>query len=357
MNKQKLLVAAYVVAAVALAACEQTANTATPNIALNAQTRQTHELGRQIYNFRCYYCHGYSGDARTLAATFLQPAPRNFSTTLPQDLPHARMIDAITQGRSGTAMKGFAETLTSREIAAVANFITEEFVHNKAHNTRYHTDANGWRDHDRFRIAFPFATGEIALDKPIDSLSATQQQGRQLFMSSCVSCHDRARVLNDGPAWSIRPVTFPPDFYLLAESGRTEEISGFDPHHAHEKPPTFRNLTRVEKRGERLYQKNCAFCHAADGTGRNWIGSFLEPNATDLTSGPIASKDEAQLNATIADGIEGSSMPAWKHVLTRVEINAVTAYVSRAFLKSGISQMQRPESHAAGLQSHNATAH
>ena len=34
--------------------------------------RERHERGRAIYNFRCYFCHGYSGDARTLAATYLQ---------------------------------------------------------------------------------------------------------------------------------------------------------------------------------------------------------------------------------------------------------------------------------------------
>ena len=25
------------------------------------------EHGRAVYNFRCYFCHGYSGNARTLA--------------------------------------------------------------------------------------------------------------------------------------------------------------------------------------------------------------------------------------------------------------------------------------------------
>ncbi len=39
----------------------------------------THEQGRAVYNFRCYFCHGYSGDAKTLAATYLQPPPRDFS--------------------------------------------------------------------------------------------------------------------------------------------------------------------------------------------------------------------------------------------------------------------------------------
>ena len=141
-----------------LGACEQIAGSASLALTGTTQTRAKHELGREVYNFRCYYCHGYSGDARTLAANLLKPAPRNFKASTVEELPHERVVDAITNGRTGTAMKGFAGTLTPGEISALANFVIEEFVRNKAHNTRYHTDANGWRDHERFSAAFPFAT-------------------------------------------------------------------------------------------------------------------------------------------------------------------------------------------------------
>jgi cytochrome c oxidase cbb3-type subunit III len=340
MRRTQALVAG-IVAIIALAGCEKVADTAAVPVAKSVQRGADHELGRQVYNFRCYYCHGYSGDARTLAASFLNPVPRNFTAVTVAELPRERMIDAITHGRAGTAMKGFAGIISTTEIAAVANFITTEFIHNKSVNTRYHTEANGWREHDRFKIAYPFATGEIALDEPMDSLTAAQKQGKQLFMSSCVSCHDRAKVNREGAAWAIRPVTYPPDYYLLAESGRADEHNGFDPHHAHEKPATFDNLSKIERRGESLYQKNCAFCHAADGTGRNWIGSFIEPNATDLTSAKTGALEKTKLTAVIADGVEGSSMPAWKNVLTTAEIDAVVAYVSRAFAKPDQVKPQR----------------
>ena len=48
------------------------------------------EAGRSVYNFRCYFCHGYSGDARTLAAEFLSPPPRDFTDTDPEALRSAR---------------------------------------------------------------------------------------------------------------------------------------------------------------------------------------------------------------------------------------------------------------------------
>src|SRR4030067_3308608 len=56
------------------------------------------ELGRRIYNFRCYYCHGYSGNARTLAATLLDPQPLDFTGASPDSLGRERMMQSIRTG-------------------------------------------------------------------------------------------------------------------------------------------------------------------------------------------------------------------------------------------------------------------
>jgi len=97
------------------------------------------ELGRKIYNFRCYFCHGYSGDARTLAATYLSPKPRDFSATKPDQLSREQMLVAVRDGRQGSAMKAFSGILQPDEIAAVVDFVRHEFMVSKAENTRYHT--------------------------------------------------------------------------------------------------------------------------------------------------------------------------------------------------------------------------
>jgi len=158
-----------------------------------------HEAGRRIYNFRCYFCHGYSGDARTLAASMLEPAPRDF--TRARGLDEARVGAAVRSGIPGSAMASFAGTLSPREIELVARFVVAEFVQARAANTRYHTAANGWPDHERYAGAFPFATGDIPLDRPDASLSGAERAGKQLFMGACISCHDRAKVLDAGAAW------------------------------------------------------------------------------------------------------------------------------------------------------------
>lgn len=186
-----------------LLACAGVCACTPPPAAVPSQLSADHEAGRRIYNFRCYFCHGYSGDARTLAASMLTPAPRDF--TRASGLDERRVAQALRSGIPGTGMASFAGTLSAREIEQVSRFVVAEFVVARSPNTRYHTPQNGWPEHERYAAAFPFATGEIPLDRPEASLGEAQRSGRRLFMSACISCHDRANVLASGDAWQAAP--------------------------------------------------------------------------------------------------------------------------------------------------------
>jgi len=299
------------------------------------------ELGRRIYNFRCYYCHGYSGNAHTLAATLLTPKPVDFTSISPNQLSRERMLQSIQSGRPGTAMMSFANVLKPNEIEAVADFVRQEFMVAKAENTRYHTEANGWFNHQRYAAAYPFALGEIPLDTPWEKLTPQQAVGKRLFLASCVSCHDHARVKDQSIRWESRPVSYPrnqfspgdyPSPPKTKDSPPIDAMTSATPYHLHDQPPKLEGLTETEKRGEELFQKNCAFCHAADGTARNWIGSFMEPHPRDLThSAAMDSMTRTRLRTVIHDGLAGTSMPAWKSVLSEQQIEDIIAYVARAF--------------------------
>jgi cytochrome c oxidase cbb3-type subunit 3 len=297
-----------------------------------------------VYNFRCYFCHGYSGDAKTLAASFLNPKPRNFNETSPTKLSRNRMIDAVTHGKVGTAMKGFSKTLSADEISLVVDFVRKEFMVNQARNTFYHTKANGWENHQRYKDAFPFATGEIPLDAPDASLSASEIKGRALFMASCVTCHDRARVNDEGALWNAYAVSFPRNQYSHKEGKASEgltsvgnvsdvdTVSAATVYAKHDIAPVIPDLSDEERAGEKLFQSNCAFCHGADGTGKNWIGSFLQPNPRNLTDAIFMNTMSRQrLRQVIRDGLENSTMPAWKNVLSAEQIDNIVSYVNRAF--------------------------
>lgn len=293
-----------------------------------ADTR--HESGRKIYNFRCYFCHGYSGDARTLASTYLTPAPRNFVTTRPDQLVRESMLAAVRDGKPGTAMKSFAGILSAGEMNLVVDFVRREFMERRAGNTRYHTAENGWPDHERYRDAFPFATGGIALDAPWEGLDPAQQRGKRLYQTSCVTCHDRGRATEDALTWEGRPLSYPRNQFQ--PGGAPDAVTSASPYALHDIRPSLPGLDRTERLGETLFQGNCAFCHAADGSGRNWIGSFMEPHPRNLTDPAfMATMTRERLRRVIRDGLPETSMPAWKSVLEAHEIDAVVAYISRAF--------------------------
>ena len=286
--------------------------------------------GKAVYNARCYFCHGYAGDAKTLAATYLEPPPTDFTSTSPDKLTRRKMVDTVTHGRADTAMMGFGKLLTADEIELVVDFIRSGFMRGKVSSSYYHTPENGWENHDRYRIAFPFALGEIALDTPDEELSEEQRRGKHLFMSACVTCHDRAKVRDEGEHWDPRAVSFPRGGYAPGKA-EADAQTGATPYAKHDIPRRVDDLDEKERLGESLFQQNCAFCHAADGTGKNWIGSFLEPHPRNLTDPEVMNAmTREHLIAVIRDGLPGTTMSAWKSVLTDEQIDAIVAYIDRA---------------------------
>ena len=300
------------------------ANAVTP-----AENPASHELGRKIYNYRCYFCHGYSGDAKTLASTYLQPPPRNFTRTRPEKLSRAKMISTVAAGKPGTAMHGFSRLLDAREIAAVVDFVRVEFIGHQRENTRYHTPENGWPEHQRYRLAFPFATGEIPLDRDGAQLTPQESLGKQLFLTTCITCHDRARVQDEGVIWSKQSISYPRNNYSHTV---IDAVSSASIYARHDVPPRVPDLSATAARGKDLWQQNCAFCHAADGTGENWIGSFLEPKPRNLTDAEFMQAMTGDLLLKrIREGIANTSMPAWKNVLSDIEIRQIISYIDVAF--------------------------
>jgi cytochrome c oxidase cbb3-type subunit 3 len=292
----------------------------------------THEEGRAVYNFRCYFCHGYSGDAKTLATTFLNPPPANFTSPAQKLLNKASVLVTLKHGRPGTAMKSFSGILSALEMDAVAGFVVDEFVASHAPNTSYHTAENGWPNHERYGGAYPFATGEIPLSQDWESLSEEQSAGKRLYLAACVTCHDRGASTQDNTVWDARPLSFPRGGFSLANPPGIDAMTGATPYALHDVAPRTSGLKAVEKRGEKLFQNNCAFCHGADGTGKNWIGQFLEPHARNLRDPEFMSGMTRQrLSSVIREGLPNTSMPAWKDVLGNRDIRAISAYINRVF--------------------------
>lgn len=254
----------------------------------------------------------------------LDPPPRDF--TAAKGLDAAKIADAVARGRPGTAMQPFSNLLSREEIADVAAFVAERFVGCQDPNTAYHTLANGWPEHEaRYAAAYPFVDGAATIDGPAEGWSPDLQAGRALFLSSCVSCHE-GRVAAAQPLGLSEAVETAPR--------RSEgHVDDYEVRTIHDYPPVLAGLTAEEAAGRDLYAAACAQCHAADGTGLNWVGKFLRPPPPDFTAPEFAREFQSwDFITRTLDPPPDTSMPAFVNVLARSEIAAVAAYVRRAFV-------------------------
>lgn len=290
------------------------------------------EAGRAIYNFRCYFCHGYNGDADTVATTFLTPPPKNFVNLSINSLTRKQMIRTVRDGKAGTAMAGFSRMLSNQEVEVVVDFVRKTFMQDKAYNLAYHTPVNGWLDGARNSSAAPFALGEVSLDAPDEGLTQEQLIGKQIYMQSCIACHDRMKKQEAPVEWDKRAVSYPRAGYSHRQESGPDTLTGATPYAQHDLPVVVDGLSAQEKKGETLFLVNCAFCHAANGTGKNWIGTFIEPHPRDLTDAvAMQGMTKARMVDVIKDGLPGTTMPAWRSVLSDDDIGSIISYVSRVF--------------------------
>ncbi len=284
----------------------------------------------------CYFCHGYSGDAKTVASSYLQPPPRDFTVTALDALDEQYMVDVVSRGKPGTAMMSFSAQLNAQQIADVVYFVRRAFMAGEDGNTRYHIIENGWDDHQRYAPAFPFVSGELAIDTPQEQLNDQQRYGLQLFLQTCITCHEGRSEHDDGTLFDTRAVSYPRAGYshravsqdtgASGDGRNTDGVSSASPYGRHDIAPDLQGLNGQERTGEKLFQQNCAFCHGADGTGKNWIGSFLEARPRNLSdAGFIGRLSDDMLKQRIRDGLPGTTMPAWKHVLNEEQIEAIVS--------------------------------
>lgn len=242
------------------------------------------------------------------------------------------MAEIISSGKKNTAMMSFSRLLSNDDIDAVVYFVRLAFMSEKIKNTKYHTEENGWFDHDKYKIAYPFATGELPLDTKDENLSATQRKGKQLFLSACVSCHDRAVVSDDGAIWEGRPLSWPRNKYSHKRSFEkaegVDDVSGASVYGIHDIENIYVPRSESEKKGQIIFQNNCAFCHAPDGSGKHWIGQFIEPHPKNFTQAGVAEiYTKQELTEIISKGKMNTAMPAWRYVLTDEQINDVVSFM------------------------------
>jgi len=86
--------------------------------------------GREIYMANCTACHGVRGDGLGARAYFIQPKPRNFLHIESRSMfNRPALFRAIMMGKAGTVMPAWGTVLSPQQVADVAEFVYQDFIH------------------------------------------------------------------------------------------------------------------------------------------------------------------------------------------------------------------------------------
>lgn len=161
--------------------------------------------GRAIYARTCSVCHGDRGNGASWAKNSLNPSPRDFTAEKSRELSRRHMINTVTYGSPGTAMKGFAIQLSREEIAAVVDYIRATFVFPQGLPDNDGVPGSENKGKDR-HAAHGHASGPADMSLPMPrGLVPDLAWGKTFFDDNCATCHGK---LGDGQgprAYFINP--------------------------------------------------------------------------------------------------------------------------------------------------------
>ena len=78
--------------------------------------------------------------------------------------------------------------------------------------------------------------------------------------------------------------------------------------------------------GAKIFKTNCETCHGSQGHGDGPAGQSLDPKPQDLSELQKIAEDD-YLFWRISEGKEGTSMVAWKGILTEEQIWQVVSFI------------------------------
>ena len=143
-------------------------------------------------------------------------------------------------------------------------------------------------------------------------------------------------MLKEDQVWKI--ITFLYDY--TGHIPRTWELEKKDENAAKEKPKAapVAGQKLDEAATDAIYQKRCMHCHGEEGDGAGPAAEFLYPKPRDFTLATFKYKTthaddefptDDDLRKTIMEGLPGTSMPAWKSILTPAEVDALILKIKK----------------------------
>lgn len=342
-------------------------------VAFAAPSNKTHVEIKPavIYHNYCSVCHGDKGDGRSRAQGSLNPPPVDFTTPSASRLTRAGMIEAVTNGRPGTAMTPWKTQLNAKEIASVVDYIRNTFMpaaittDSGRGRTVYSRDCSvchGEKGDGRSRaqgsfnppprdFTKPGLSAELTLQRMIASITYGRPETAMAGFKSQLSNEDISAVANyiregfmggasiegisgirNGRAQHEVPTTAPAN-----AAASTKPVA------APANKPVVTNMSAAMPNGLKgdivkggaFYMSNCATCHGFTGDGRGPRAYFINPKPRDfLHPASRQALNRPILFEAIAEGRYGTEMPAWNKVLEPQEIANIAEFVFQRFIKT-----------------------
>ncbi|MES2149400.1 MAG: c-type cytochrome [Pseudomonadota bacterium] len=312
-----------------------------------------------LYHNYCSVCHGDKGDGKSRAQFSLHPAPRDFTLADPAALPRARMVDAVLNGRPGTAMTAWKSELSQLEAEAVVDYVRATFMPG-AQNLAAgrgaqvyrktcavcHGDNGDGKSRAQASLTPPprdftsaAARAELDEQRMLASVTYGRADTAMAGFKSQLSADDIGAVVG-----FIRASFMASDAISGIQHGRR----GRAPDGAPVLPPVAPAPAALAVRmdapmperlkgnpvpGAAFYMANCATCHGTAGDGRGPRAYFINPKPRNfLHTAARAQLNRAVLYEAVSNGRLGTEMPAWSKVLTPQQVADVSEFVFQRFI-------------------------
>lgn len=307
--------------------------------------------GGAVYAEHCLACHGERGDGNTRLRRGVTTPPRDFtSAAARRELDRARMIRSVAAGRPGTAMPGYADKLSQDEIAAVVDHIRATYMsgmpEQEARPARIvlgeqlyvrncavcHGDKGSGAMWTQSSLnpsprdfTAPAAREELSRERMIASVTHGRPGTAMMSFQKRLSADEietvvdyiRASFFMKGPAPAAPAAPHP----AIVQADMSLPFAG--------------GLVGDAGKGKEFYEHNCYTCHGLAGDGAGPRAKFISPRPRNF----LAPESRLRLNrpalfTAVHDGLRGTVMPAWGHVLSDQEIADVAEYVFTAFVRA-----------------------
>ena len=311
-----------------------------------------------LFHNYCSVCHGEKGDGKSRAQYSLNPPPIDFTTVNAAQMPRARMIEAVTNGRPGTAMSGWKTQLSPKEIESIVDYVRNTFMpasastdsslgrsifskncsvcHGEKGDGKSRAQASLNPPPRDFTAISPTEMTQqrmitsVTFGRPDTAMSGFKSQLSQKEISAVVDYIRSSLMKQDGTAGISgtqavlkQPATSPAQPQAPVAKAVAVNMSAAMPN----------GLRGDSVKGGGFYMTNCATCHGITGDGRGPRAYFINPKPRDfLHPASRQAFNRPALFTAISEGKRGTEMPAWDKVLTPQEIANVAEFVFQQFI-------------------------